>query len=258
MSPSARSLNRGAGCPVRRSILGDVVVDVPRKARSIARSCARRAETRAIDLDPVVRLYYVEVREPDMHDPSGDLRRLEEALEREWDVNGLRLRPAGAADLQPILRKGEWKVTVAVHEGSRSSPSGPASRRSSTASRSTSARRRSRRTVRYPERRGRRIGRVDEPADPLRRGPDEPRLLFDDESRRRAQMTVAVREALDELTGEVAKEAGVRVEDMLEITMVGNPIMHHLLLGIDPSELGGAPFALATDMSVWLPARSSA
>src|SRR3989440_8392105 len=29
--------------------------------------------------------------------------------------------------------------------------------------------------------------------------------------------------------------------------MVGNPIMHHLLLGIDPVELGGAPFALATD-----------
>ena len=29
--------------------------------------------------------------------------------------------------------------------------------------------------------------------------------------------------------------------------LVGNPIMHHLVLGIDPVELGGAPFALATD-----------
>ena len=31
------------------------------------------------------------------------------------------------------------------------------------------------------------------------------------------------------------------------VTFVGNPIMHHLLLGINPIELGGAPFALATD-----------
>ena len=35
--------------------------------------------------------------------------------------------------------------------------------------------------------------------------------------------------------------------DILEVTLVGNPIMHHLLLGIDPTELGGAPFALAID-----------
>jgi uncharacterized 2Fe-2S/4Fe-4S cluster protein (DUF4445 family) len=39
----------------------------------------------------------------------------------------------------------------------------------------------------------------------------------------------------------------------MELTFVGNPIMHHLLLGIDPTELGGAPFALATDqaMTLW-------
>jgi uncharacterized 2Fe-2S/4Fe-4S cluster protein (DUF4445 family) len=34
---------------------------------------------------------------------------------------------------------------------------------------------------------------------------------------------------------------------VLEVTVVGNPVMHHLVLGIDPTELGGAPFALAVD-----------
>ena len=38
-----------------------------------------------------------------------------------------------------------------------------------------------------------------------------------------------------------------RSRTILEITIVGNPIMHHLLLGIDPIPLGSAPFALATD-----------
>ena len=66
------------------------------------------------------------------------------------------------------------------------------------------------------------------------------------------QMTSAVREAICGLALEVAKSAEVSHEDILEATLVGNPIMHHLLLGIDPVELGGAPFALAVDHSLTL------
>jgi uncharacterized 2Fe-2S/4Fe-4S cluster protein (DUF4445 family) len=66
------------------------------------------------------------------------------------------------------------------------------------------------------------------------------------------QMTDAVRGALNQLAAEVAREAQVSVSDILEMTVVGNPIMHHLLLGIDPVELGGAPFALATDSPLGL------
>jgi uncharacterized 2Fe-2S/4Fe-4S cluster protein (DUF4445 family) len=63
-------------------------------------------------------------------------------------------------------------------------------------------------------------------------------------------MTQAVREAIDELIGTLVNEAGVVADDVLEMTFVGNPIMHHLLLGISPVELGTAPFALATDSAV--------
>ena len=64
------------------------------------------------------------------------------------------------------------------------------------------------------------------------------------------QMTEAVHVALNTLAAEVAREAGGCRKDILEITIVGNPIMHHLLLGIDPVELGGAPFALSTDGAI--------
>jgi uncharacterized 2Fe-2S/4Fe-4S cluster protein (DUF4445 family) len=37
---------------------------------------------------------------------------------------------------------------------------------------------------------------------------------------------------------------------VLEISLVGNPIMHHLVLGLDPRPLGSAPFALATTDAV--------
>ena len=68
------------------------------------------------------------------------------------------------------------------------------------------------------------------------------------------ELTRAVRGCLAKLTAELAKDAGVSRDDILEITLVGNPIMHHLLLGLDPTELGGAPFALTIDEAVRRPA----
>jgi uncharacterized 2Fe-2S/4Fe-4S cluster protein (DUF4445 family) len=56
------------------------------------------------------------------------------------------------------------------------------------------------------------------------------------------------------LLGNVTAEAGVDKDKVLELTLVGNPVMHHLLLGLDPAPLGAAPFALATDQAVELPA----
>ena len=65
-------------------------------------------------------------------------------------------------------------------------------------------------------------------------------------------MTGAVRDALNDLVGAVAAEANIARDRIMDITLVGNPVMHHLLLGIDPIELGGAPFALASDEAVTL------
>ncbi|HLY58422.1 MAG TPA: ASKHA domain-containing protein, partial [Stellaceae bacterium] len=69
-----------------------------------------------------------------------------------------------------------------------------------------------------------------------------------------AELTAVVRQALDELAAEAAREAGIEPADILEVTIVGNPVMHHLVLGINPVELGGAPFALATDAAMSLKA----
>jgi uncharacterized 2Fe-2S/4Fe-4S cluster protein (DUF4445 family) len=53
----------------------------------------------------------------------------------------------------------------------------------------------------------------------------------------------------------MAEEAGIDPGLVFELVIVCNPVMHHLLLGIDPVELGQAPFALATADSVTLDAR---
>jgi uncharacterized 2Fe-2S/4Fe-4S cluster protein (DUF4445 family) len=69
----------------------------------------------------------------------------------------------------------------------------------------------------------------------------------------REAMTKAVREAVNGLIGKVCAEGGVDRNDILDAVFVANPIMHHLFLGIDPTELGQAPFALAVSgaMHYW-------
>ena len=64
-----------------------------------------------------------------------------------------------------------------------------------------------------------------------------------------AAMTQVVREAFNQLAKRAAKSAGIQLEDILDMTVVANPIMHHLFLGIDPTPLGSAPFTLTTDQT---------
>lgn len=64
------------------------------------------------------------------------------------------------------------------------------------------------------------------------------------------ELTNVIRQAINSLVDDLVTKAGVEVASVLEIAMVGNPIMHHILLGIDPTPLGAAPFILATDGAV--------
>ena len=61
--------------------------------------------------------------------------------------------------------------------------------------------------------------------------------------------------AINGLIQSICTEAKVDTKSIYELVFVCNPVMHHLLLGIDPVELGQAPFALATSSSLSLDAR---
>ncbi|MET0941375.1 MAG: 2Fe-2S iron-sulfur cluster-binding protein, partial [Mesorhizobium sp.] len=110
---SVRELPERRRLSCSAQILGDLVIDVPSDSQVHRQVVRKAAEAHDIELDPVVRLHYVEVQQPDMHDPSGDLRRLEDALDFEWRLTGLACDVRVLQQLQPALRKGGWKVTVA-------------------------------------------------------------------------------------------------------------------------------------------------
>jgi len=241
--------DRRLACQTR--LLGDVVIDVPPDSQVHRQVVRKQAGLLDMDLFPMVRLHYVEVPEPNMHNPEGDLTRLKLALEFEWGLTGLRCDVELIRDLQKILRKGEWKVTVAVHgerdiialwPGFHDRVYGAAIDVGSTTV-----------AVHLCDLA---TGKVLDSS-----GAMNPQIRYGEDLMSRVsyvmmnpggdrEMTNAVRATISQLITDVAREVGADPHDVLDVTFVGNPVMHHLLLGIDPVELGGAPFALATDESV--------
>ena len=243
--------NRRLGCSSR--LLGDVVIDVPPDSQVHRQVVRKRAEVHDMDINPLVRLCFIEVTEPNMHDPSGDLRRVREAIEFEWGLTDLVIDLTVVEELQTILRLGEWKVTVAVFDGHEV-------------------------IAIWPGFKDRVMGlAVDVGSTTIAAhlcdlasgnvlassGMMNPQIRFGEDLMSRVsyvimhpdgvvQMADAVRSAICTLVEQVCLEAEVDAHDILDSTFVGNPVMHHLLLGLSPVELGVAPFALATDESVRL------
>src|SRR5262245_41080674 len=110
-----RGLLPGRRLSCQTQLLGDVVIDVPPESQVHKQVVRKRAETRAIELNPATSLHYIEVEEPDMHRPSSDLERVYRALEAQWGIKNISCDLAILRDLQKTLRKGEWKITAAVY-----------------------------------------------------------------------------------------------------------------------------------------------
>ena len=242
---------RRLSCQAR--IRGDLVIDVPPESQVHRQVVRKDAEVRDITLDTSVHLHFVEVREADMHEPGGDAQRLLRALEESWGLDGLALDAEVLPGIQAALREGDWSVTAAVHDqrdviaiwpGIKPDVFGLAVDIGST-------------TI------AAHLCSLASGDVVATGGVMNPQIRFGEDLMSRVsyammhpegadEMTAAVRAGINDLIAEVAAEAGIETSDIVELTFAGNPIMHHLFLGISPIELGSAPFALATDQAVKL------
>ena len=248
-----RGLADGRRLSCQACLQSDVVIDVPAESQVHDQVIRKAADDRIIDVDAPTRLCFIEVREPDMHEPSGDLRRVVEALNEQWpdrvdgditaDLHVMR-------NLQTTLRKGKWQITVALRGGNRIIGVWPGLKEMilgaaiDIGSTTMSAH----------------LCDMNSGAVLASSGAMNPQIRFGEDLMSRVsygfmneggadEMTEAVRAGLQSLLEGAAKQADLPVEDIIEVVLVGNPVMHHLVLGIDPIELGGAPFALAMDES---------
>ena len=254
----ALPVDRRLSCSAR--ILGDLVIDVPTDTAINNQVVRKRAEARAIERDLATHLHYIEIDPPDMERPIGDLDRIIAALQRDFGLPDLTCDAEVLPHVQPALRKGEYKLTAAVYmddgpapriiglwPGYREELFGVAIDIGSTTIACHLIDMMSGRTV-------------------ASAGTVNPQVRFGEDLMSRVSyvmlnpdgrsaLTDAVRGAINSLIGRVAGQGGIHANDILEAVFVGNPIMHHLFLGLDPTPLGQAPFTLAVSRAVRLPTR---
>jgi uncharacterized 2Fe-2S/4Fe-4S cluster protein (DUF4445 family) len=227
-------------------VTGDLLVFIPEESRAQKQVIRKAATDRIIDVDPAVRQVYVQVDQAEMGEHRGDWRRLQDALEREWGLTGLSIDLLALRRLQMALRQGNWGVTAIVWSDREVIDIKPG----------------------YVE------GIYGLAVDigsttvavylcDLRTGvvlatesTMNPQISFGEDLMSRVsyvlmnedgteKMHDAIIKALNKLAAQAAYSAGLRARDIHEMVAVGNTTMIHLFLGIDPRELGGAPFALA-------------
>lgn len=243
-------------------LMGDVVIDVPAESQIHRQMVRKAADTiRDLHIDPVVKLYYLELPKPTMGDQTCDLARVQAALRQEWKLDNLDADVSFLRTLSAALRAGDtyggdWKITVAVREDRKL-------------------------LAVWPGFKDRVLGLAVDVGTTtvaghlcdlmtgevlasggmmnpqIRFGEDlMSRISYLQQNEGQAQtLTGSVHGALRELVAQVSKQAATSAADIVEMTIVGNPTMHHLVLGIDPTQLGMEPFPLVVDKGVTILAR---
>lgn len=256
-----RGLKKGRRLGCQSQILGDIIVDVPPESQVHKQVVRKAADARPVIMDPSTRLYFIEVQQPDMHKPEGDLERVKKALKDQWDIENVDICTSQLRTLQTVLRKENFGITLAlwnnhkyegftitrVWAGLNEDPIfGLAIDLGSTTI-----------AVHLCNLRD---GSVLDSA-----GIMNPQIRFGEDLMSRVsysmmnpggdkELTEVVREGLNTVFKTIASKNDVSLNSVLDVVIVCNPIMHHLLLGIDPVELGQAPFALAVSSSLNLTA----
>lgn len=248
-------------------VMGDVLINVPEESRGNKQIVRKSARERAIEIKPSIRKYYVSLTAPNLERPIADWERLakgletsmglvrrgEEGLPRWFDLT---IDYPCLRTLSATLREAKWNVTVSVWQdrevvdvqpGYVEDSYGAAVDIGST-------------TIALylcNLRTGDLIAAESEM---------NPQIVYGEDVMSRIQYAIehpdglqklhqAVIKTLNTLLGRAAKTAGIRMEEILEMVLVGNSTMHHLVLNLHPRDLGLAPFVPAIHSSLDVKAR---
>ncbi len=249
-------LIEGRRLSCQAKIVGDLVIDVPPESQVHRQVVRKRAEYRDITLDSSHHLFFVEVEQASLNASGGDRERLLDALAAQWQLDDLDCDPSMLRQLQPALRDGRWQVTVAVRNRSCVVAVWPGFRQDlyglaiDIGSTTIAAH----------------LCNLVSGEVVATDGIMNPQIRFGEDLMSRvsyammnphadAELTAVVRAGLQQLIAQVTAAAGIEPDTVLDVTIAGNPIMHHLFLGWSPVELGSAPFALTTSVALDLVAR---
>ncbi len=257
-------------------LLGDVLVTVPEESRARKQVVRKAASARPVVLDPAVRLCYVELPPASLEDERSDWARLADELAARFGLDRQRLHidPAILPSLQPALRQGRLRLADSGDGDDRSL--------GQIVHGVTAALWQGREVIRLEPGYHERVygvavdvGTTTMAAHLVELLSGEvlatescmnPQISYGEDLLARVSYVMehddgletlhrALIGALNDLIEQATAAVGLASADVSDLVVVGNTIMHHIFLGIDPRELGGAPFAPATKDAVDVKAR---
>lgn len=248
-------------------IRGDVLVNVPEESRGNKQIVRKSASNREIEVKPAIRKYLVTMTPPNLERPIADWERLAKGLETSMGlVHGIDAKLPRWYDmtidyqclrtLSKTLREAKWSVTVSVWQdkevievqaGYAEDSYGAAVDIGST-------------TVALylcNLRTGEMLAAESEM---------NPQIVYGEDVMSRIQYAIenpdgleklhkAIISTLNKLLKQAAKTANIKTEEILEMVLVGNSTMHHILLNLHPKDLGLAPFVPTIHKSMDIKAR---
>jgi len=248
-------------------VYGDLVVMVPQRSRGVQQIIRKDVQERAVDVVPILRKIYVEMEPPTLANPSGDWERLKGALlaadeatrtpqDLPLDAHHLRIDYPALKSLQAATREGEWCVTATIRGGVevlRVEPGYAEPLLGMAVDIGTT-------TIAaylcdlY-------TGEVLAVASMM-----NPQVAYGEDVMSRISFTNSkddglqilqktVLSALDKLARQVCGKAHQTSDQVMEMVVVGNSVMLHLFLGLDPHALGTAPYVPAMHTSLEIKAR---
>ena len=228
-------------------LTGDIVIDVPAESQIHRQIVRKRTSSRTVRIDPIIRPLYLDLNEISADAP---VARLLVALRKQWQIDAtvqesVALQLKGDEDNLTVALR-EEKHVVAAWSGFRETVAGLSVAIGST-------------TV------AAQLSNLGSGEIMSEAGIMNPQIRYGEDVMSRVSyimlnpggqdlLTNAIRDAIENLATDCTQIAGITRQDIVELTVVGNPIMHHLFLGLDVVPLGQAPFPLAEDGPITCPA----
>ncbi len=248
---SVEDLRAGCRLACQCTVEGPVSVLVPQPSLLAARQqiLVHAEGVAAAEVDPVVRKRYVELPEPARGDAAADLMRLEKA------VGPLNIDLELLRGLPRRLREAGFRGTAVLADG-RLLDFEPGNTQWNAYAVAVDAGTTTLAAALLDADSGRDLAVVARLNPQTRCGDDvlSRILLVRSDPGGLRQLQQAVTTAVDEMIGELCREAGVPREQIYEVTVAGNTTMQQLFCGVDPGALGESPFVPAAGRSLLAPA----
>jgi len=223
-----------------------LIVQIPEYSRTGKQRLQIEGIKTALEPDLMVKKYYLELPEPSLEDPRSDVDRIIQELNKQYKTKGLTIFSDLLKNIAPLLRQSNWQITVTVWNDTQIIAIEPGNTAKRIFGLALDIGTTKLAIYLLDMIRGEVLA-VDSAMNPqIPYGEDIISRINYVSSPDKAQNSPELQQILvkqiNELIDSLCEKSAVSVEEIYEMTAVGNTAMHHIFLNLNPKYLALAPY----------------